>query len=77
MDGMKRRIPPLLATVGLAAVLWIVPSVGTQGMGTIGQGFTHADSAMIDAHADTTAARDAVKRRLQVADAATEAALGY
>jgi len=74
---MKRQLSPMLATLGLAAVLWIVPSVGTQGMGTIGQGFTHPDSALIDPDAGTAAARDAVRDRLQGADAAAEAALGY
>lgn len=74
---MRRKFPPLLLTLGLAAVMWIVPSVGTQGMGTIGQGFTHADSAVIDSEADTVVARDAVRSRLQRADTATETALGY
>lgn len=67
----------MLIVLALTAALWIVPSVGTQGMGTIGQGFTHADSVLIDPDAATPAARDAVRARLQEADAATETALGY
>ena len=74
---MTLRLPPALAALGLAVVLWIVPSVGTQGMGTIGQRFTHPDNVLIDAHADTDAERTAARLTLQTADAATETALGF
>ncbi len=67
----------MIVLVALAALLWIVPSVGTQGMGTIGHGFTHADSDLIDPAADDAVARDAVRNRLQHADTAVEVALGY
>ena len=74
---MTRRLPPALAILGLAAVLWVVPSVGTQGMGTIGQRFTHPDSVLVDPHADSERERVVARTTLQAADAATEAALGF
>lgn len=35
-----------------AAILWIVPSGGTQGKGTLGDRFSHADIAIVH-HAET------------------------
>ncbi len=40
------------AVAVFAAVLWIVPSGGTQGKGTLGDRFSHADLAIVH-HADT------------------------
>lgn len=40
---MTRRVLQYGATAGLAAMLWIVPSVGTRGQGTLGDRFVHAD----------------------------------
>ena len=59
-----------MTTLGLALVLWVVPSIGTQGMGTIGQRYSHADRGLI-VEAEVGARRDALRR----ADAAVEAAL--
>ena len=56
----------LAATVAVAAVLWIVPSIGTQGMGTIGQRFSHPDLALTG---------DAGAASLRAADRAVETAL--
>ncbi len=33
----------ITATAVLAAALWVVPSVGTRGQGTLGDRFTHPD----------------------------------
>ena len=73
---MTRIAPKLALVAALSAVLWVVPSVGTQGMGTIGQRFTHPDRGLIDAAADRP--RDAARTRavLQRAARAVEAALG-
>ncbi|TRW14158.1 hypothetical protein [Glacieibacterium frigidum] len=60
-----------MTVLGLAAVLWVVPSIGTQGMGTIGQRFAHADRALVEANADAAALRPT----LLSADAQVEAAL--
>ncbi len=62
---MLRPIP-LLAIAGLAVTLWIVPSIGTQGQGTIGQRFSHIDRAL---------ASDKGAPALRAADAAVEATL--
>lgn len=35
----------------LALALWIVPSVGTHGQGTIGDRFVHADRGFVDDNA--------------------------
>jgi hypothetical protein len=45
---MKLQTAPTLTAIGLAAVLWVVPSIGTQGMGTIGQRFSHADRVLLE-----------------------------
>lgn len=68
---MTVRALPLMTVLGLAAVLWVVPSIGTQGMGTIGQRFAHADRALVEAGNDAAALRPA----LLAADAEVEAAL--
>ncbi|QYE36489.1 MULTISPECIES: hypothetical protein [Sphingosinicellaceae] len=74
---MKQRLSSSAAIAGLAAVMWIVPSVGTQGMGTIGQRFIHPDTVLVDPVADTDTARQSARITLQAADSATETALGY
>nr|WP_295660886.1 hypothetical protein [Polymorphobacter sp.] len=74
---MKQNRSSTLAIAGLAAVMWIVPSVGTHGMGTIGQGFIHPDSLLVDPSAETDSARRSSRFALQAADAATETALGF
>ena len=45
----------------IALALWVVPSLGTQGMGTIGQRFSHPDRNIIEAPAAPGAA-DLLKR---------------
>ena len=68
---MTVRALPVMTVLGLAAVLWVVPSIGTQGMGTIGQRFSHADRALVEASVGGNALRPA----LRAADARVEAAL--
>ena len=60
---MTSRTFQLLATAVLATALWVVPSVGTRGQGTIGDRFAHADDDLVPANAVGHAA-------LQRADAA-------
>ena len=37
-----------IATIAaMAAALWVVPSVGTRGQGTLGDRFVHADRAIV------------------------------
>ena len=43
---MTLRFPSLL--IGMTMLLWFVPSIGTQGMGTIGARLAHADAALFD-----------------------------
>lgn len=45
----------------IALALWIIPSLGTQGMGTIGQRYSHPDRNIIDAPS-APAAADLLKR---------------
>ena len=70
---MPTRLSPLMAVAGLTMILWVVPSIGTQGMGTINQRFIHPDAGLFDRVA---ADRDAARAVLQGADTTTEAALG-
>lgn len=44
---MTSRAYQVTAMVVLAAVLWIVPSNGTRGQGTLGDRFAHADQALV------------------------------
>ena len=62
--------------VGLAAILWIVPTVGTQGMGTIGQRFSHPDAALADGRS-RDATSPMVRATLLQADKKVEVALGF
>lgn len=68
---MTFRALRAVTVLGLTAVLWVVPSIGTQGTGTIGQRFSHVDRALIETGAETAALRPA----LIAADAQVEAAL--
>ena len=70
---MSSSFRPRLVLSALTMVMWVVPSVGTQGMGTIGQRFNHPDAALFD---DQPGAREAARTALRRADAVTEAALG-
>lgn len=63
-----------MSCLALTALLWFVPSIGTQGMGAIGQPFAHPDAVLVDtAPADRPAARTLLRR----ADVRIEAALGF
>lgn len=73
-DRMLPRRFKTLTTIGLAAVLWVVPSIGTQGMGTIGQRFSHPDAALADGRSEA-GTTTAVRATLQHADAVVESAL--
>ncbi|WP_419813969.1 hypothetical protein [Glacieibacterium sp.] len=75
---MRSSFYPVLAAVILSGVLWVIPSLGTQGMGTIGQRFAHVDR---DLMSEATAApgdrdSDAVRATLLHADAVVESAAG-
>ena len=72
---MTVRLTSPLAIAGLAVAFWIVPSVGTQGMGTIGQRFGHPDSVLIEGRGEPAA--PAIRAVLQFADAEAESALGF
>lgn len=63
---MTSRVFQLAAAAVLATALWIVPSVGTRGQGTLGDRFDHADRDLVPptasgratlTRADTTVAR--------------------
>lgn len=47
--GLNRVLPMMkIAITGcLATVLWVVPSVGTRGQGTLGDRFVHADRDLV------------------------------
>lgn len=63
----SRREFVLIAVI--AAALWVVPSLGTQGMGTIGKRFSHPDRDLVE-----TAAQPA-QPLLQRADTVVEASV--
>ncbi len=63
----------LFLLTGTAAVLWVVPSVGTQGMGTIGARVIHPDADLVDT---LPTARPAARATLTRADEVAEAAIG-
>ncbi len=47
-ESMAQRALPVFAVIALAATLWVVPSIGSQGMGTMGERFAHADRSLIE-----------------------------
>ena len=63
----------LLALGGMTAVLWVIPSIGTQGMGTIGRRVVHPDAVLFDTDA---AQRQAARETIRRADAVVETATG-
>ena len=63
---MTLRSIPTLSVLALAALFWIVPSIGTQGIGTLGQRASHADRTLVEV---------GIASDLTLADAAVEAAL--
>ncbi len=69
---MVSRSRILLAA--LTAVVWVIPSIGTQGMGTLGQRVVHPDARLLDADGMS---RDASRGALAKADAVVEGALGF
>lgn len=59
IGSMILRVFSLTATAALALGLWVVPSVGTRGQGTLGDRFAHVDRAIV---ADDTAAHESLAR---------------
>lgn len=68
---MNLRLFPLFGTVAMAAVLWVVPSIVSQGMVTVGEHSGHADQDLVETGRSTDQVRDA----LRGADARVEAAV--
>jgi hypothetical protein len=66
---MTSRVFQIAATAVLALALWVVPSVGTRGQGTLGDRFSHPDQALVVGPG--VAGRDVLTR----ADALVEAAV--
>ncbi len=58
---MNLRVPTVF--IGTTMLLWFVPSIGTQGMGTIGARVAHADAALFDADAPHRVAARALLAR--------------
>ncbi len=67
---MTLRLPFLL--IGTTMLLWFVPSIGTQGMGTIGARVAHADAALFDTDPPHRAEAQGL---LVIADHAAETAI--
>ncbi len=70
---MSNRMIPPLAVVALAAILWVVPSIGSQGLGTIGEPFGHADRSLVE----NALSPDGVRDELRRADARVENILAH
>ncbi len=66
--------PSYLFLGATTMILWVVPSLGTQGMGTIGRRVVHPDAVLLDADPGQ---RATVRGDLSRADAVAETALGY
>lgn len=56
---MRSRLLPPLVLAALAIGLWVMPSVGTQGQGTLGDRYVHADRALFEADRHARRALDA------------------
>ncbi len=72
MDWLPMNGRSIALLAGVTVVLWIVPSIGTQGMGTIGARFNHPDAMLIDT---VPTARADARHVLIVADGVAETAL--
>lgn len=63
---MSNRMLPPLTIAALALIMWVVPSIGSQGLGTIGESYGHVDRTLVEAGAVPgvvrTALRDADRR---------------
>lgn len=70
---MILRTTKVMATLAMASALWVVPSLGTQGMGTIRERFSHVDRDLIETDGEISDV--ATQHALQVADRAVEAAV--
>ena len=68
---MSQPVLPIVAVAALAAVLWVVPSIGSQGLGAMGDQFSHVDRPLVDGSARPADLQFSLRR----ADAAVEAAL--
>ena len=66
---MTKRLISYGATGLVALALWIVPSVGTRGQGTLGDRFVHADRAVVTAAAEPAAAEPDAAARAALARA--------
>ena len=53
---MRTSFFRIAAAAALAIGLWVVPSAGTQGQGTLGDRFVHADRALVGGSDDARAA---------------------
>lgn len=60
---MNRRMISYGMTTALAAALWIVPSVGTRGQGTLGDRFLHPDRSVMAGTAEPDAGTRAALAR--------------
>jgi hypothetical protein len=72
--SMTSRVLQLAATAVLAAALWVVPSVGTRGQGTLGDRFVHPDRSLLTAVSPAETARE--RAALTKADAMVARAVG-
>jgi len=52
----------MLILAALSSALWVVPSFGTQGMGTIRQGYRHPDRSLAEVGQATSAAQILLER---------------
>ncbi len=68
---MIQRFFPLFTAFAIAAVLWVVPSIVSQGMVTVGERFGHADQELVETGRTT----DQVRLALLGADARVETAI--
>jgi len=68
---MTQRFLPVFMIAALAAVLWVVPSIVSQGMVTAGERFAHADQDLVEPGQSSGKVRAALRQ----ADANVETAL--
>ena len=66
---MLHSFKNIALVVAIAVGFWVIPSFGTQGMGSIGRSFSHPDRALIGG------SPSAVADRLRHADSQVEMAL--